>query len=61
MLNHLGEFSYVVFERHPDNLHWVWDIEHFNRNPAELAEELERRITAQDVADWDKGHGPSRD
>ena len=53
-----GNTRYVVFERHPDNLHWVWDtglLEHINRNPAELAEELERRITDQNVADWDKG------
>jgi len=53
-----GNTRYVVFERHPDNLHWVWDtglLEHINRNPAELAEELEKRITAQDLADWEKG------
>jgi len=53
-----GNTRYVVFERHPDNLHWVWDtglLEHINRDPAELAEELEKRITAQDVADWEKG------
>ena len=53
-----GNTRYVVFERHPDNLHWIWDtglLEHINRDPQALAEELERRITAQDLADWEKG------
>jgi hypothetical protein len=53
-----GNTRHVVFERHPDNLHWVWDtglLEPISRNPSELAEELERRITAQNVTDWDKG------
>jgi len=53
-----GNTRYVVFERHPDNLHWVWDtglLEHINRNPAALAAELESRITPQDQAEWQKG------
>jgi len=53
-----GNTRYVVFERHPDNLHWVWDtglLEHISRDPQALAEELERRITTRDVADWEKG------
>jgi len=39
-----GNRRYVVFERHPDNLHWVWDtglLQHITRNPAALAAELE--------------------
>jgi len=53
-----GNTRYVVFERHPDNLHWVWDtglLQHITRNPTELAKELETRITAQNVTEWDKG------
>jgi len=53
-----GNTRYVVFERHPDNLHWVWDtglLEHINRDPAALAAELESRITPQDQAEWQKG------
>ena len=48
----------MVFERHPDNLHWIWDtdlLEHINRNPAALAAELESRITPQDLAERRKG------
>jgi len=53
-----GNTRYVVFERHPDNLHWIWDtglLEHINRNPAAFAAELESRITPQDLAEWQKG------
>jgi hypothetical protein len=53
-----GNTRYVVFERHPDNLHWIWDtglLEHINRNPVALAAELESRITPQDQAEWQKG------
>ena len=49
---------HVIFDGHPDYLHWVWDtglLQHINRDPQALAEELERRITAQDVAEWEKG------
>jgi len=53
-----GNRMYVVFERHPDNLHWVWDaglLEHIRRNPRALAAELENRITPQDRAQWTHG------
>lgn len=48
----------MIFEGHPDNLHWVWDtglLQRINRNPAALAAELESRITPQDQAEWQKG------
>lgn len=53
-----GNRKYVVFHRHPDNLHWVWDtglLDDINRNPQALAAELESRITPQDQAQWTKG------
>ena len=53
-----GNTRYVVFERHHDNLHWVWDtglLQHIARNPSALAAELESRITPQDQAVWQKG------
>ena len=53
-----GNLRYVVFEGHPDNLHWLWDtglLQHINRNPAALAVELESRVTTQDQAEWQKG------
>jgi len=30
-------------------------LEHLDRNPEELAPELESRITAEDQAEWDRG------
>jgi len=45
-----GNTRYVVFERHPDDLRWIWDtglLEHINRNPAAFAAELESRIVAE--------------
>ncbi|MGO8700339.1 MAG: S1/P1 nuclease [Limisphaerales bacterium] len=48
----------VIFEGHPDNLHWVWDtglLQRINRKPAALAMELEGRITLQDQTEWQKG------
>ena len=39
-------------------MHWVWDtglLEHIDRNPEELAAELEAKITPQDRAEWAKG------
>jgi hypothetical protein len=54
-----GNGRHVVFEGHPDNLHWVWDtglIERIDRNPQALAAELERRITGQDRSAWIKGN-----
>ena len=53
-----GNGRHVVFHRHPDNLHWVWDtglLEHISRNPEALAAELESRITPQDRAEWAQG------
>ena len=53
-----GNTRHVIFDRHPDNLHWVWDtglLQDINRNPAALAEELESQITPQDRAEWQKG------
>jgi hypothetical protein len=49
-----GTTRQVIFEGHPDNLHWVWDtglIQHITRNPAALAVQLESRITPQDEAE----------
>ena len=53
-----GNTRQVIFDDHPDNLHWVWDtglVEHINRNPAALAAELESRITPHDQDGWQKG------
>jgi len=53
-----GNTRHVIFDGHPDNLHWVWDtglLQHITRNPAALAAELESRITPQDQAEWQKG------
>ena len=47
-----------MFDRRPDNLHWVWDtglLEHIDRDSETLAAELESRITAQDRTDWARG------
>jgi len=41
-----GNTRQVIFEGHPDNLHWVWDtglLQHVSRNPAAFAAELENR------------------
>ncbi len=53
-----GNTRQVIFDGHPDNLHWVWDtglLQHINRNPETIAAELENRITPQDEAEWQKG------
>ena len=53
-----GNVRHVIFDGHPDNLHWVWDtglLQHINRDPEALARELESRITPQDRAEWAKG------
>ena len=53
-----GNTRHVIFDGHPDNLHWVWDtglLQHINRNAAAFAAELESRITPQDQAEWQKG------
>jgi len=53
-----GNTRQVIFDGHPDNLHWVWDtglLQHINGNPAAFAAELESRITPQDRAEWQRG------
>ncbi len=53
-----GNTRQVIFEGHPDNLHWVWDsglLAHVNRNPEAVAADLESRITPQDRTEWTKG------
>jgi hypothetical protein len=53
-----GNARQVLFDGHPDNLHWVWDtglLQHLGRNPRALAAELEGRITAQDLSAWETG------
>ena len=40
-----GNARHVIFDGHPDNLHWVWDtglLQHITRDPEALAAELER-------------------
>jgi hypothetical protein len=39
-----GNCRHVIFEGHPENLHWVWDttaLHHVNRNPEALDAELD--------------------
>ncbi len=53
-----GNTRQVMFDRHPDNLHRLWDtglLQHINGNPAAFAAELESRITPHDQAEWQKG------
>jgi hypothetical protein len=53
-----GNTRHVIFDGHPDNLHWGWDtglLQHLNLNPAAFAAELESRITPQEKAEWQKG------
>lgn len=53
-----GNARQVVFHGHPDNLHWVWDtglLQHLGRNPRALAADLDRRITGQDLDEWERG------
>ena len=38
-----GNARHVIFDGHPDNLHWVWDtglLQHITRAPEALAAEL---------------------
>jgi hypothetical protein len=54
-----GNEKHVVFDGHPDNLHWVWDVgllQHSGRNPRALAAELEGRITTQERSEWETGN-----
>jgi len=53
-----GNRRHVIFDGHPDNLHWVWDtglLQHITHDPEALAAQLERRITVQERANWVKG------
>ena len=53
-----GNDRRVIFDGHPDNLHWVWDtglLNHISRNPDALAAELESRISPQDREEWAEG------
>ena len=53
-----GNARHVIFDGHPDNLHWVWDtglLQHITRAPEALAAQLESRITPQERAHWAKG------
>jgi hypothetical protein len=53
-----GNTQEVIFEGHPDNLHWVWDtglVEEINRDPRSLAAELGREVTDAERAAWQTG------
>jgi S1/P1 Nuclease len=53
-----GNTQAVIFEGHPDNLHWVWDtglVEEINRDPHALAVELGRETTEVERAGWQTG------
>jgi len=53
-----GNTQAVIFEGHPDNLHWVWDtglVQEINRDPRSLAAELESEITDSERAAWQAG------
>ena len=53
-----GNGRQVIFDGHPDNLHWVWDtglLQHVRGDPEALAAQLERRVTVQERASWVKG------
>lgn len=53
-----GNAQRVIFEGHPDNLHWVWDtglVQQMDRDPRTLAARLDREITPQERATWQAG------
>jgi nuclease S1 len=53
-----GNYRHVIFDGHPDNLHWIWDtglLRDLDRNPEDFAATLESRITAQDRKTWVQG------
>jgi nuclease S1 len=53
-----GNTRTVIFDGHPDNLHWVWDtglVEAINRDPDALAAELASHITRREIAAWQAG------
>jgi hypothetical protein len=54
-----GNTRHVIFDGHPDNLHWLWDtglLQHICRNPETFAAELENQITPHDQVEWQKGN-----
>ena len=56
-----GNTQQVIFEGHPDNLHWVWDtglVQEINPDAKALAAMLGRRITEQDRTAWEQGNIP---
>lgn len=53
-----GNGQRVIFEGHPDNLHWIWDtglLQEIDRDPRTLAVRLDREITPQEGAAWQEG------
>ena len=53
-----GNAQQVIFEGHPDNLHWVWDtglVQEINPDPQALAATLGRAITERDRVAWEQG------
>jgi hypothetical protein len=53
-----GNKQEVIFEGHPDNLHWVWDtglVQEIDRDPRTLAARLERETTGQERQAWQSG------
>jgi hypothetical protein len=53
-----GSTLEVLFDSDPDNLHWMGDsrlLQHINGNSQALAEELENRITGQNLDEWEGG------
>jgi nuclease S1 len=53
-----GNRRHVIFDGHPDNLHWIWDtglLRDIDRNPEDFAATLESRITVQDRKTWVQG------
>ncbi|HEV2424455.1 MAG TPA: S1/P1 nuclease [Terriglobia bacterium] len=57
--DHGGNAQRVIFEHHPDSLHWVWDtglLEEMGREPQTLAARLDREITPQERTAWPAGN-----
>ena len=53
-----GNAQQVIFEGHPDNLHWVWDtglVQEINPDAQSLAVMLDHAITERDRAAWERG------
>lgn len=53
-----GNAQHVIFDGHPDNLHWVWDtglVQEINPDPQEVAAALGRAITERERAAWEGG------